>query len=158
MHGRKLSRTSGPRKALLKTLLVSLVSHRRITTTLAKAKELKSLAERTVTHAKKGLDDSSVKVAKIRLLQGTLPKETVSDAFKIAEKFKSRNGGYTRIIKLGARKSDTTPMAIIEFVEPANVIEKVAKSEKGKKVKAGKTATKASSPAKPAKAEEKDSK
>lgn len=107
------SRKSGPRKALLRGLVVSLVEHERICTTLAKAKELRRHVEKAVTRGKGGsLHD-------YRLLMSDYPSEqTVSKLMKdISPRFKERNGGYTRIIKLGTRPGDRAEMAFIEFVD-----------------------------------------
>lgn len=106
-------RKSGPRKALLRGLVNSLVEHGRIKTTLAKAKELRRHAERAVTLSKKGTLHSR------RLLMSRYPNElTVSTLMDdLAPRFKSRPGGYTRILKLGARPGDKAEMAYIEWVD-----------------------------------------
>lgn len=107
------SRKSGPRKALLRNLVVSLVEHERIRTTLPKAKELRRHVEKAVTRGKGGrLED-------YRLLLADYPNEgTVHKLVNdIAPRFKERPGGYTRIIKLGTRPGDRAEMAFIEFVD-----------------------------------------
>lgn len=106
-------RKSGPRKALLRGLVTSLVEHGRIKTTLAKAKELRRHVERAVTLGKKQSLHSQ------RLLLARYPNEkTVSTIMKdLAPRFKDRNGGYTRILKLGARPGDNAEMAYIQFVD-----------------------------------------
>lgn len=114
--GRTLSRTSDQRLALKRTMLTSLILHKRIETTLAKAKELKPFAERMVTRAKKTTVESKNPTV-LRLLGKDLSKKAVHELISIAEKFSDRNGGYTRIIKLGARKSDSAKVAIIELVD-----------------------------------------
>jgi large subunit ribosomal protein L17 len=110
---RKLGRTSAHRQAMFRNQLASLVEHERITTTLAKAKELRSIAERVVT---RGKDDS---VAARRWVQRWLPDRThVKKVFdELGPRFAERPGGYTRIVKLGPRKGDAAEMAVIEFVE-----------------------------------------
>ncbi|MCX6760720.1 MAG: 50S ribosomal protein L17 [Candidatus Nealsonbacteria bacterium] len=131
--GRKFSREKGQRKALLKTLAVSLIAKEKIKTTEAKAKSLASFIEKHITRArqvlpvladeKEGKEKNKVKrtkeeVAIIRYFLQFYPKATVQKLIKeIAPKYKERKGGYTRIIKLGPRKSDSSRMAIIEFVK-----------------------------------------
>ena len=106
---------SGPRKALIRGLVNSLVEHGRIKTTLAKAKELRRHVEKAVTLGK----DQSLHAQ--RLLMSRYPNEaTVSTIMKdLAPRFKTRPGGYTRILKLGARPGDNAKMAFIEFVDYA---------------------------------------
>lgn len=106
-------RKTGPRKALLRGLVNSLVEHGRIRTTLAKAKELRRHVERAVTMGKKGTLHSQ------RLLLSRYPNErTVQTIMKdLAPRFKSRPGGYTRILRLGQRPGDRAEMAFIEFVD-----------------------------------------
>lgn len=113
MRHRKLNRTSSSRKALFMNLSNSLIKHERIITTLPKAKELRSFVERMITYGKKG-DLNSRRIA-LSILKD---EEIVSKLFGVvAEKFKDRQGGYTRIMKYGFRTGDNAPMAIIEFVE-----------------------------------------
>ena len=110
--GRKLSRKKGPRMQLLKSLANNFFLHGRIKTTEAKAKELRSVAEKMITRAK----DATVADRKIlnMSLNPSITKKVVDD---IAPKYKERNGGYTRIIKLGPRNSDGARMVIIELVK-----------------------------------------
>ena len=109
--GRKFSLKSGQRHALLHSLLRALVDKEKIETTEAKAKEMRSLADKLVTKAKEG------NLASIRVLGKTLGEALTKKLIeKIAPTFKDRKGGYTRIIKLGARNTDSAKMAIIEFV------------------------------------------
>jgi len=109
--GRKFARKRDQRRALRKTLAGSLVEKQRIKTTLAKAKELRPFIEKLVTHARKQ------DVAAMRHLLRYLPKKSAKKLLNnIAPKFKDRPGGYTRIVKIGARKSDSAKLAIIEFV------------------------------------------
>lgn len=106
-------RKSGPRKALIRGLVTSLVEHGRIKTTLAKAKELRRHVERAVTTGK----DQSLHAR--RLLMSRYPNEqTVATIMNdLAPRFKDRPGGYTRILKLGNRPGDNAEMAFIEFVD-----------------------------------------
>ncbi len=116
--GRTLSRSSKQKRALLRSLLVGLISTRRIETTLAKAKELRPFAEKMVTRAKKATDDLK-KVTAIRLLKKDLPEKSAKKLIEIAKTFSDRKGGYTRIVKLPFRKSDSSERAIIEWVGEA---------------------------------------
>jgi large subunit ribosomal protein L17 len=110
---RKLGRTSQHRDAMLANLVASLIKHRRVKTTLAKAKAARPLAEKMVTLGKGGtLHDRRLAVAKIG------QRDMVAKLFKeIAPGFKDRAGGYTRIIKLGPRPSDSAPVAFLEWVD-----------------------------------------
>lgn len=115
-HGRKvpkLQRDASHRKALLANLVCALVEHRRIRTTLAKAKAVRPLAEKMVTLGKRGdLHARRTAVAELR------HKDVVKKLFEeIAVASKDRAGGYTRITKLGQRRSDSAPMAFIEWVD-----------------------------------------
>jgi large subunit ribosomal protein L17 len=112
--GVKLSRTSSHRKAMFRNMVTSLFKHGQIKTTVVKAKELRKWADKMVTLAKRGdLHARRQALAVIR------EKDVVHKLFDEAqEKFGSRNGGYTRIIKLGNRKSDAAPMCIIQLCEP----------------------------------------
>lgn len=110
--GRKFSLKSGQRRALLHSLLRALVDKEKIETTEARAKEMKSLADKLITKAKQGNLASTRFLAKI--LGNILTKKLVE---KITPAFKDRKGGYTRVIKLGARPTDSAKMAIIEFVK-----------------------------------------
>jgi len=110
--GRILSRPKGQRKALLKTLANSLFLHGRIKTTEAKAKELRSFAEKLITKAKAGGINAHRLLA--RDLSAEITKKVIDD---IAPKYKDRNGGYARIVKLGQRNSDGAKMVIIELVK-----------------------------------------
>ena len=117
VHGRKLGRTTAHRTAMLRNQLTSLFIHERITTTLAKAKELRPLAERTVTLARTG-----TLANRRRVLEMVSDKEVVARLFdSIAPRFADRPGGYTRILRVGRRRGDNAELAIIEFIdyEPA---------------------------------------
>jgi len=110
--GRKLSMKKGPRLALLRTLVNSFVLHEKIQTTEARAKELRPIAEKMVTRAK--VDN----VANRRLLATKLTPKMVKKMFEeVAPRYKERQGGYTRILKLGPRNSDGARIAIIEFIK-----------------------------------------
>jgi len=117
MQGRTLSRNATQRKALKRTMLVSLVNSGSIKTTLAKAKELKPFAERMITRAKKvkSGDKNSLIVA-IRQLKRDMTMETAKKLINIAKDYKNREGGYLRIIKLAPRKSDSAEIAILQWV------------------------------------------
>lgn len=111
----KLKRTASHRKALLSNLAISLIEHGRIKTTFGKAKALRPVAEKLVTLAKR--DDLHSRRLAIAFLH---QKDTVQKLFsEIAPAAKDRQGGYCRITKLGARMSDSAPMAIIEWVDRA---------------------------------------
>ena len=111
--GRKLQRTSAHRQALFRNMSAALIKHEQITTTLAKAKELRPYVEKLVTLAKKG-GLSNRRLAHARLLDDA---QLVKLFDVLAARYASRNGGYTRIIKAGIRASDASPMAVIEFVD-----------------------------------------
>src|SRR5437868_4629933 len=127
----KLGRTAEHRKALLANQVVALIQHQRIKTTLAKAKAVRPLAERMVTLGKNG----SIHARRTAL--GVLrQKSAVKKLFEdIAQRSAERNGGYTRIIKLGARKSDSARMAFIEWVDGEQVVEEKPTKEKQAKRK-----------------------
>ena len=111
--GRKLQRTSAHRIALFRNMSAALIKHEQITTTVAKAKELRPYIEKLITLAKKG-GLSNRRLAHSRLLDDA----QLTKLFDVlAERYAGRNGGYTRIIKAGIRLSDASPMAIIEFVD-----------------------------------------
>ncbi len=110
--GRKLSRKRDQRKALLRSLANSLFLKEKIKTTEAKAKEIRPFLEKIITRAKKN------NLASRRLLlQKFSPKVVKKIIEEIASKYKERGGGYTRIIKIGPRKSDGAKMAIIELLK-----------------------------------------
>jgi large subunit ribosomal protein L17 len=111
--GRKLQRTSAHRLALFRNMSAALIKHEQITTTLAKAKELRPYIEKLITLAKKG-GLSNRRLAHARLLDDA---QLVKLFEVLGPRYAGRNGGYTRVIKAGIRASDASPMAIIEFVE-----------------------------------------
>jgi large subunit ribosomal protein L17 len=111
--GRKLRRTTSHRLAMFSNQLDSLMTHERIQTTLSKAKELRPLAERLITAAK-----NDGVAARRRVAQWIPDRTTVKKVFeKIAPRFVDRPGGYTRILRLGARRGDSAEAAILEFVD-----------------------------------------
>src|SRR5438046_1632463 len=129
----KLGRTAEHRKALLANQVCSLIEHQRIETTLAKAKAVRPLAERMVTLGKNGSIHAR-RTALATLRQKNAVKKLFDD---IASRSAERNGGYTRIVKLGQRKSDSAAMAFIEWVDMAEVVEtKPAEEKKARRKKA----------------------
>jgi len=127
----KLGRTADHRRALLANQVCALIEHQRIKTTLAKAKAVRPIAERMVTLGKNG----SIH-ARRRALAVLRQKNAVKKLFDdIAQRSAERNGGYTRIVKLGARKSDSARMAFIEWVDAEHVVEEKPKKEKKAKRK-----------------------
>jgi len=111
--GRQLSRSSSHRKAMLRNLVTSLVEHEHVRTTDAKAKELRRVADRLITLAKKGTLDARRRAAAYVRTQKVVRK-LFGD---VAERFKERPGGYTRIIKLGTRHGDAAKMSMIELTD-----------------------------------------
>jgi large subunit ribosomal protein L17 len=131
----KLGRTAEHRKALLANQVCSLIEHQRIKTTLAKAKAVRPLAEKMVTLGKNGsLHARRTALAVLR------QKDAVKKLFDdIAPRSASRKGGYTRIIKLGQRKSDSAAVAFLEWVDVAAVtVEETTPAKKGRKRKSEK--------------------
>ena len=109
---KKFGRTSGKRDALLKGLVCSLIEREKITTTATKAKAIRPLVEKAVTRGK------DKNLSAIRFLNSLLDAKTAKKICEvIAPRYQSRLGGYTKILKLPARKSDGSPMAIIEFIK-----------------------------------------
>ncbi len=111
--GRKLSRTSAHRTAMFRNMAAALIKHEQIKTTLPKAKEIRPYVEKLITLAKKG-GLSNRRLAHARLLDDA---QLIKLFDVIAERYKDRNGGYTRVIKAGIRASDAVQMGIIEFVD-----------------------------------------
>jgi large subunit ribosomal protein L17 len=109
--GRKLGRTKDQRRALMKSLMNNLVLYGKIETTEAKAKELRPKIEKLVTKAKS--DNLASRRYLTKFLTQKNTKKLISE---IAPKYKTRNGGYTRLIKMRIRKGDASPMSVIEFV------------------------------------------
>jgi len=114
----KLRRTSDQRKALLRDLVTDIIIHERIVTTEAKAKELKKLADKMVTLAKKGTLSARRQAAQtVRFEDVKEGQNALQKLFsELGPRYEERTGGYTRIIKTVPRRGDAAPMAIIEFV------------------------------------------
>ena len=113
IKNKKLNKTSSHRKAMFMNMSNALIKHEQITTTLAKAKELRRFVEKIVTLGKKG--DLLSRRKAVSILQDQKMSKKVFDVF--AERYKARAGGYTRIIKLGNRYGDNAPTAVIEFID-----------------------------------------
>ena len=113
IKNKKLNKTTSHRKAMFKNMSNALIKHEQITTTLAKAKELRKFIEKIITLGKKG--DLLSRRKSISILQDKNMSKKVFDV--LADRYKTRPGGYTRIIKLGNRFGDNAPTAVIEFVD-----------------------------------------
>ena len=113
IKNKKLNKNSSHRKAMFMNMSNSLIKHEQIKTTLAKAKELRRFVEKIITLGKKG--DLLSRRKAVSVLQDQKMLKKVFDV--LAERYKNRNGGYTRIIKLGNRFGDNAPTAVIEFVD-----------------------------------------
>ncbi len=113
IKNKKLNKTSSHRKAMFMNMSNSLIKHEQITTTLAKAKELRRFVEKIITLGKKA--DLLSRRKAISILQDQKISKKVFDV--LADRYKDRSGGYTRIIKLGNRFGDNAPTAVIEFVD-----------------------------------------
>ncbi len=113
VEGRKFGKVKSSRKAMLNNLTISLITHNRIETTVARAKETRRVAERLITYGKRNSIHSRRLAHKILKDRGLVRK--LFD--EIAPNYTDRDGGYTRIIKTGFRKGDTAPRALLEFVE-----------------------------------------
>ena len=111
--GRKLNRTSSHRKSMFANMAAALIKHEQIVTTLPKAKELKPIADKLITLAKRGdLHARRQALSKVR------DEAQVRKLFAVlGERYKERNGGYTRVLKAGFRYGDSAPMAVIELVD-----------------------------------------
>ncbi len=118
MAGYKLSRNSAQRKALFRNLIRELYIHGRITTTQAKARAVRPVAEKLITKAKHGLAGKIDRVHAQRQVVAYLNDKSVATKVfdELAPRYEERNGGYTRIVKLGKRFGDAADMAIIELV------------------------------------------
>ncbi len=111
--GRKLGRSGAHRKSLFRNMVTSLLDHEQIQTTDAKAKELRGFAEKMITLGKRGTLH-----ARRQALQTIRSKDVTAKLFSdLADRYRERPGGYTRVIKLGQRAGDAAPMAIIELVD-----------------------------------------
>ena len=113
--GRKLNKTSSHRKAMFANMASALLKHEQIVTTLPKAKELRPIVERLITLGKRGsLHARRQAISKLPASD----KEIVQKLFDVlAERYKERNGGYTRVLKAGFRHGDAAPVAVIELVD-----------------------------------------
>ena len=144
-HNKKfnhLGRTADHRAALLANLAVALIQHKRITTTLAKAKALKKYVEPLITRSKN--DTTNSRRVVFRYLQN---KEAVTELFKeISVKVADRPGGYTRVIKLGTRQGDAAQIAFIELVDYDENMAKTPKAEAKKTRRSRRSAKKADAP------------
>jgi large subunit ribosomal protein L17 len=112
MNYRKLNKNSGQRRAMLRSMTTSLIRQGRIQTTAARAKELRSVAEKMVTLGKRG-DLAARRLALAYILDEAVVKHLFDE---VSPKYESRQGGYTRIVRLGNRKGDAAPMVMIELV------------------------------------------
>lgn len=142
VSGRKLNRTASHRRAMLSNLAVSILDKERVTTTLIKAKEVRSVVERLISYGKKG-DLHHIRLAARRINNETILKKLFDD---IAPSYKDREGGYTRIIKLEERKGDNALMSIIELVgrgERPDAVRKNKKKSGGKSAQGATTEAKA---------------
>ena len=113
IKNKKLNKTTSHRKAMFMNMSNALIKHEQITTTLAKAKELRKFIEKIITLGKKG--DLLSRRKSISVLQDKNMSKKVFEV--LADRYKTRSGGYTRIIKLGNRFGDNAPTAVIEFVD-----------------------------------------
>ncbi|MEQ8826116.1 MAG: 50S ribosomal protein L17 [Filomicrobium sp.] len=111
--GRRFSRDSAHRQAMLSNMAASLIRHEQIVTTLPKAKDLKRVVDKYITLAKRGdLNSRRLAIARLR------DEDMVKKLFDVlAERYKDRNGGYTRVLKAGFRYGDSAPRAVIELVD-----------------------------------------
>ena len=121
--GRRLGRTTSHREAMFRNLVTSFLTHEKITTTDAKAKEIRSVAEKMITLGKRG-DLHSLRQAASYIREKSIVTKLFST---IAPRYKDRPGGYTRIVKLGIRQGDAAPVSIIELVEEEMKPQKVRK-------------------------------
>ena len=132
-EGRKLGRTASHRKALLRNMVSSLLEFEKIETTDAKAKELRKVADKMITWGKRG--DLHARRLSLRVISST---KIVQKLFNdIAPRFKERQGGYTRIVKVGRRKGDNAPLSIIELI-PQDEKKSATGGTKGEKGKSKK--------------------
>lgn len=117
--GRILGRDAGHRKALFRNLIKSLYTHERIMTTEAKARSIRADAEKLITKAKRGLAEGGNRVHAQRQLVSYLNDKTLAKKVfdEFAPRYAARNGGYTRMIKIGKRQGDAADMVILELVD-----------------------------------------
>lgn len=134
--GRRLGRTTSHRVAMFRNMVTSLLNHEKITTTDAKAKEIRPIAEKMITLGKKGDLHSMRQAASF-----VRDKKVVTKLFTaIAPRYKDRPGGYTRIVKLGIRPGDNAPLSVIELVEEQIESKPAKKGSSAAKDRASKTA------------------
>ena len=134
--GRRFSRDSGHRQAMLSNMAASLVRHEQIVTTLAKAKDLKRVMDKYITLAKRG-DLNSRRLAAARLRDEAMVKKLFDT---LGPRYKDRSGGYTRVLKAGYHYGDSAPVAVIELVdrdESVKGVEDKARAEAMKEAAAG---------------------
>jgi large subunit ribosomal protein L17 len=112
-HGRKLNRTSSHRKAMFANMASSLIEHEQIVTTLPKAKELKPIADKLITLAKRG-DLHARRQAMSRIRNEAMVKKLFD---VLGERYQERQGGYTRVLKAGFRHGDNAPLGVVELVD-----------------------------------------
>lgn len=144
--GRKLGRTTSHRWAMLRNLVTSLLEHEKVKTTDAKAKELRPLAEKMIGLGKRG--DLH---ARRQVLTVVRKAEVVRKLFDtISPRYQSRNGGYTRIVKLGFRSGDGAPVSIVELVTEGKEAKGLKKRRMGKRRRKEKGPTEATKPEAPA--------
>src|SRR5579884_4203712 len=130
--GRKLNRNASHRKALFRNMVLSLIRHGRITTTDAKAKELRRYADHMVTLGKRG--DLAARRMAFAFMQS---RDAVKKLFdEIAPQFQQRAGGYTRVIKFDRRRGDAAPLSVIAFTGTSDTVTKKPKMKAAKKEKA----------------------
>jgi large subunit ribosomal protein L17 len=126
--GRRFSRDSGHRQAMFSNLAADLIRHEQITTTLAKAKDLKRVIDKYITLAKRG-DLNSRRLAAARMRDEAMVKKLFDT---LAKRYKDRHGGYSRVVKAGYRYGDSAPIAVIELIdrdEAVKGVEDKARSE-----------------------------
>ena len=150
VHARKLGRTSAHRLAMYRNLVTSLLQYERVETTDAKAKEVRRLADRMITLGKRG--DLHARRRALRVIRG---REVAAKVFgELAERYRDRAGGYTRVLKARIRTGDAAPLSIVELVESAGTPEKTPKRSAAKKApskkEAGKTGKAKAAAEKPA--------
>jgi large subunit ribosomal protein L17 len=135
--GRKLGREAGPRRALIRNLTTSVILHERVTTTLAKAKEVAPHVERMITLAKDGSLPAQRRLGAFLYDTGAISKLLK----ETAQTYKERQGGYTRVLHLGPRNGDGAQMAVIELVDYTPAPKKVKKAAKPQTAEGEKTTT-----------------
>jgi large subunit ribosomal protein L17 len=128
LSGRQLSRNSSHRRALLRNMSVSLLRHETIRTTVPKAKELRRVVEPLITLGKTD-SDAHRRLAFARLRDGTIVEKLFGD---LGPRFKTRNGGYTRILRMSPRPGDSAPMALMQLVEGAAPAQAQEPKKKGR--------------------------